>query len=345
MGSIADELRSKQQARAKTKRLKMIIALFAAAVILVGIYAVCTISDVTGVNIKQSVTIEIQKGSGVGAAAKSLKKSGAVKHPFVLKLKARGASIQPGPLTVEPNMSYDEIIALMQLPNRGVTKVVIPEGYEVRQIIDAFVEKGVDREEMTAAVNSRDYDFGFINEIPERENPLEGYLFPDTYHITEDDSARDIVTMMLAEFDKRYDKAFRAQAQGLGMTMDEIVTLASIIERETDKSDERGKVAGVFYNRLKKDMKLQSCATVQYILKERKANLSVEDTRIQSPYNTYVNSGLPKGPIASPGEDCLLAALYPETTTALYFVMGKDGRHVFSDTYEQHLAAKEAAGL
>lgn len=343
--SIVDELRQKQLFYDRKNRRSIIICVIAAAVLIFGICIANTISDVTGVNIKESVTVDIPKGSGLSAASKSLGKAKAVKHTVIFRMMAKGAAIQPGELTVKPDMSYKEIIALLEMPNRDTKKVVIPEGYEARQIIDAFVDAGVDRDEMISAINSRDYDFDFIKEIPERENPLEGYLFPDTYHITESDSAHDIVNMMLAEFDKHYDKAFRAQMQGLGMSMDEIVTLASVIERETSANDERGKVAGVFYNRLAKNMKLQSCATVQYILKERKANLSVEDTKINSPYNTYQNSGLPIGPIASPGEECILAALYPEDTDALYFVMGKDGKHIFSKTYEEHLAAKKEAGL
>lgn len=343
--SIVDDLKRKQLFYDRKNRKNIIICACAAVVLIFGIYIGHTISDVTGVNIKESITVDIPKGSGLASAVKSLGKAKAVKHTMIFRMMAKNAAIQPGELNIEPNMSYNAIIKLLETPNRDTKKVVIPEGYEVRQIIDAFVDAGVDRDEMTAAVNSRDYDFDFINEIPERENPLEGYLFPDTYHITESDSAHDIVNMMLTEFDKQYDKAFRAQMQGHGMTMDEIVTLASIIERETSENDERGKVAGVFYNRLKKNMRLQSCATVQYILKERKANLSVEDTKINSPYNTYQNAGLPIGPIASPGKECLLAALYPEDTDALYFVMGKDGKHVFSKTYEEHLAAKKEAGL
>ncbi len=344
--SIVDELRQKTQLfYDKRKRTNILLAACAVAVLIIGIYSAHTISEMTGVNIKQAVTIDIPKGSGLSSAVRALGKADAISHTMVFRLKAHGAAIQPGPLTVEPGMSYGEIIELLEMANRGVVKVVIPEGYEVRQIVDVFVENGVNREEMLAAVNSRDYDYDFIDDIPERENPLEGYLFPDTYHITEGDSAHDIVSMMLGEFDKHYNKAFRSQMQLHDMTMDEIVTLASIIERETSNNDERGKVAGVFYNRLDKNMRLQSCATVQYILKERKTNLTNADTSIKSPYNTYLNAGLPAGPIASPGEDCLLAALYPEKTTALYFVLGKDGKHIFSDTYDEHLAAKKEAGL
>lgn len=342
---LADDLRKKRNRSLQTKKKRKIalLAIMTAIAVTVGIRLV--VSDYTGVNIKEPITVEIANGMGASAAAKALKKAGAVNYGLLMKMKAAKVSIQPGPITVEPEMSYSEIASRLAEPNRGFKKVVIPEGFEVRQIVDRFVENGIDRDEMVAAVNSTDYDFEFLKELPKRENPLEGYLYPDTYHVTADDTARDVVNMMLAEFDKTFDKAYRAQAIGMGKSMDEIVTLASIIERETDQADERAKVAGVFYNRIEKKMNLQSCATVQYILKERKPNLSIEDTRIQSPYNTYINNGLPPGPIACPGKECIEAALFPEQTTALYFVMGKDGKHVFSETYEQHLKAKEAAGL
>ena len=118
--------------------------------------------------------------------------------------------------------------------------------------------------------------------------------------------------------------------------MDEVVILASIIEREAGNEGEMGKVSSVFHNRLNIDMPLQSCATVQYILKERKSVLSVEDTKIDSPYNTYMYKGLPKGPIASPGKAAINAALYPETTDYLYFKVTSDGVTVFSKTLEEH---------
>ena len=120
--------------------------------------------------------------------------------------------------------------------------------------------------------------------------------------------------------------------------------MASMVEREAASTEEMSTVAGVFYNRLKKDMKLESCASVQYILKERKTVLSTADTKIKSPYNTYLNSGLPVGPISSPGKASLEAALYPEDTEYMYFVLGKEGKHIFSKTYEEHLAAIKSNG-
>ena len=156
-------------------------------------------------------------------------------------------------------------------------------------------------------------------------------------------SEREIIDAFLAAFDAQFTGEFNARAKAIGKTVDEIVTMASIVERESNTSEDRNKIAGVFYNRLEQNMRLQSCATVQYILKERKEKLSTNDTQIKSPYNTYINNGLPIGPIASPGTECIRAALYPEKTDALYFVLGSDGKHVFSAEYDEHLQAKNNA--
>ena len=146
---------------------------------------------------------------------------------------------------------------------------------------------------------------------------------------------------MLAQFDKVYEK-YKGRAKEMNMTMDEAVTLASIIEREALGDEDRKLVSSVFHNRMDSSNYpyLQSCATVQYVLKERKPVLSVEDTKIDSPYNTYINKGLPIGPIASPGEKSIEAALYPEETDYLFFVLGSDNKHHFSKTYEEHMQNK-----
>lgn len=309
-----------------------------------------TASDVGGVKLSEPVTVTIEKGSGAKAIANALKEGGAIKKPskFVSLAAEKGydKKFQPGPVTVQNGMSYEEIMTELTKANRGNTKIVIPEGYELRQIIDAVADSGLaSREDMVAALDPAGYDYDFLKKLPKRENPLEGYLFPDTYYFSKDVSARDVVNEMLARFESVFTEEYKNRAKELNMSVDKIITLASVIERETASDAERAKVAGVFYNRLEQNMKLQSCATVQYILKERKTNLSTADTKIDSPYNTYKYAGLPVGPIASPGEDCIKAALYPEDTDALFFVMGKDGKHIFSKTYDDHLKAKREAGL
>ena len=150
---------------------------------------------------------------------------------------------------------------------------------------------------------------------------------------------------MLKTFDNMFKQEYYDRAAEMGMTVDEIVTMASIVERETNADSERAKVAGVFYNRKNSGMKLQSCATVQYVLGERKPVLSIADTEIDSPYNTYKYAGLPVGPICNPGEECIKAALYPEATDAYYFCLSKSGEHIFSATYEEHVAAMESNDL
>ena len=149
-------------------------------------------------------------------------------------------------------------------------------------------------------------------------------------------SEHEIIDMMLREFDTQFKAEYYDRAEQMNLTVDQVITMASIIQGETDSETERAKVAGVFYNRINSDMNLQSCATVQYILGERKAVLSVADTQINSPYNTYINSGFPIGPICNPETACIEAALYPEETDAFYFVQGSDGKHIFSNTYEEH---------
>lgn len=331
------------------KKIKYIVLILTVIIIFAGIYAAVDINkDMKKNHLKETVTINIADGATGNSVIKSLKENGVIKYPTFFKMKAKSdgsiTKFQPGDLTVEPNTSYEEIINSLKTTNRNMFKVTIPEGYEMRQIAEKFAETGVvSTDDFYAAAKASDYDYKFLKDIPKRENELEGYLYPDTYVFPHNTSAHDIIKMMLDEFDNCFKEEYYQQAENMNMTVDQIVTLASIIERETNVPEERAKVAGVFYNRINSNMKLQSCATVQYILKDRKAKLSNADVQIDSKYNTYKYSGLPIGPIASAGEECIKAALYPEKTTAKYFVLGKDGKHVFSDTYQQHLAAKEKA--
>ena len=184
------------------------------------------------------------------------------------------------------------------------------------------------------------YDYDFISQIPDREKKLEGYLFPDTYEIYKETSAEAIVDKLLSRFNNIFTKEYKNRAKELNMTIDQVVTLASIIEREAKLDSERKTISAVFHNRLKKKMLLQSCATVQYILKEQKEELTYKDLEIESPYNTYKHIGLPPGPIASPGLKAIEAALYPENTDYLYFFTKDDSSHVFSRTYNEHISAQ-----
>lgn len=304
--------------------------------------------DAGSIDIDNDVKIIISEGWGINKTADRLKEEEIIKYPKIFEIMAKTMGIenavQPGWLEIKQGMSYKEILLQLIKANRDAVKVTIPEGYEIRQIADVLEAANlIDRKEFYDELKPENYDYEFLADIPKRDNPLEGYLFPATYNFLPSMTEREIINEMLAAFDAQFTGEFYARAEAVGKTVDEIVTMASIIERESNSSEDRDIISGVFYNRLKQGMRLQSCATIQYILKERKENLSTKDTQIRSPYNTYINDGLPIGPIASPGTECIRAALYPETTDALYFVLGSDGKHIFSKTHEEHVLAKQNA--
>lgn len=324
---------------------KIAVTITAAVLVICFVFAGILLSDSLGVRIPEGTArVEIAGGDGMDIAAKKLADGGIIKYPALFKIHAKlggySGSLQPGAATVTDGMSYGEILDLLSTPNRETVKVVIPEGYEVKQIAEKLCEEGlVTWNDFYDALNPEDYDYRFLENLPDRDVRMEGYLFPATYEIPSGMSAHDIIDLMLAAFDAQFKSEFYDRAEYFGMTVDQIITMASIVERETDSSTERAKVAGVFYNRRNSGMKFQSCATVQYILGERKPVLSIADTQIDSPYNTYMYEGFPIGPICNPGLECIEAALYPEATDAYYFVLGKDGQHIFSATYDEHLAA------
>lgn len=329
------------QIEKKSYPVKLTVIVISAIILLSGLITFAMAAyDMSGVASGGKVTVA--EGMTVSQVAGQMKESGIVRFPTAFKLLSRyggyDKDIKAGTVIIDEGMSYKEILNRLVNPTEGVIKITIPEGYEVKEIAERFSEI-VSIEEFYEALEYN-YNYSFLNGIPDRETKLEGYLFPATYEFLPGTPAEQVIDIMLKTFDEHFPEEYYARAEELGMTVDEVVTLASIIEREAVSDEDRGKISGVFHNRLKKNMRLQSCATVQYILKERKSVLSVEDTKIESPYNTYINKGLPVGPISSPGSESIKAALYPEKTTALYFVLGSDGKHIFSDNYNDHLDAK-----
>lgn len=317
------------------------------AIVVVG---VTVVKDIKNIDIAESVTVDIPEGAGSSVVADLLYENGIIKYPTAFKLVSRlgnyDGNYMPGVITIHTDMGYSDILNTLVVSERNTVKVVIPEGYTIKQIAETLNTAGLcTADEFYAVLDPALYDYRFLDGLPERENRLEGYLFPATYEFVPGTSAQDIADTMLKSFDAVFTDEYYARAKEVNVTVDEVITMASIVERETNAEGERAKVAGVFYNRINSNMPLQSCATVQYILGENKPVLSEADTQINSPYNTYKNTGLPIGPIASPGEACIKAALYPEKTNALYFLLGTDGEHIFSETYEEHLKAMEENGL
>ncbi len=321
----------------------LICAVCAGAAALVWLAAV--FADVFGIGAGREIMVNIPEGSGLYAISQTLGESGVIRHPLIFRLlektKGKNRIYQQGGHLLESGMSYEQIAEKLTMPPEvkpsEAVKVLIPEGYELRNIADALEEKGlIDRSRFEDELEKGKFDYDFINEISRKENRLEGYLFPATYEIEPGTGEHEIIDMMLKKFNDTVVPLYKQS--GSTYSLDEIVTMASLVEREAANDSERGKVASVFYNRLEKGMTLSSCATVQYILKERKTILSTSDTKIKSDYNTYINKGLPVGPIASPGEKSVRAALYPEKTDYLYFAAKADGsENVFSKTGEEHM--------
>lgn len=298
------------------------------------------------------ITIEIPEGSSLGQVASILYDNNLIKNGTFFKSRVqklgKETEIKTGKFSLMRSMSADEIIKTITSEKSGdsveTVKLVIPEGFERKLIAKRIEESGLGSSEgfmkATESVDNYIKDFPWLSKLNPGET-LEGYLFPATYDVPVGSSLEDIAKMMLKAFQDRMGDYLNRDDYN-GLTFTQMITLASIIEREIKVDEERPLASSVFYNRLKQGMKLQSCATVQFILGERKAKLTSEEINIDSPYNTYLNDGLPPSPIASPGLKSIEAAISPAETDYLFFVLtGEDGSHTFTSKYEDHLKAKE----
>jgi UPF0755 protein len=222
-------------------------------------------------------------------------------------------------------------------------KITFPEGsniFEIGKIIEDAKVIGYER--FFQVINSVDVLME-LKKIDNSLNSVEGYLFPETYYFAKGERLEELIKMMIKEFNRRNGELLRKRSVELGFNIHQIVTMASLIEKESANDEEKPLIASVFYNRLKRNMMLQCDPTVIYshYLSGNVINiLTKDDLRIQSPYNTYQNIGLPPGPICNPGEKSLNAAMYPAKTDYLYFVSMRNGSHYFSKSLQEHLKAK-----
>lgn len=299
-----------------------------------------------------AITVTIQSGASTADIGQILEQNGIVASGDRFKLwsKIKGYDVQykAGTYTLSPSMSSEQIAEILVGGKVDTFQFTIPEGYTIKQLAEALEQQGAaDGSRILALAGSHDFDeeFTFLKEAQDNENHMEGYLLPNTYIMPAGSSEEDIIRVMLKQFEKDAMPLYEA-ASKQGMSLNDFVIAASIVEREAVVSEERPLVASVIYNRLDQDMLLQMCSTVQYILGEPKAILSYADTEIDSPYNTYKNPGLPPGPICSPGKASLEAAMNPADTDYLYFVLSDklDGTSNFSADYDQFLRDKEAYG-
>lgn len=300
------------------------------------------------------VTVTIEEGETLSSAAAKLKEAGVVGAAAVFEIQARlqglEREIKPGEYRLDPGDSNREILATITSADAASEgEVVIPEGLTLEQTARRVAEQsGVSEAEFLRAARRTDYGYEFL----EGARNTEGFLFPKQYEFPEKTGAPEMVDRMLQQY--------LAETRGLDfrraphdsdtqrepeLTEYEVVTVASLIEREAAEARERPIIASVIYNRLRRDMPLQIDATVQYALDKPKERLSLRDLKVDSPYNTYEREGLPPGPIASPGLDSIKAALNPADTDYLYYVLDRDDEsHTFTESYEAFLRAKKRAG-
>ncbi len=299
----------------------------------------------------EAVEVVIPEYATVDDVAEILYKSDVIKYPNIFKLFADIKDFEgefvPGTYTVTPMMNYESLLdAFKKKQVRGTIQLTIPEGYTTDEIIDLFVANGIGTKEgFVDVIQNYDFDYWFIDELEEngisedRIYRLDGYLFPDTYQFYLESSEETVINKLLKRFSQIFNKDYREACEHIGYTVDEIITLASIIEKEAGSSAEFFKVSSVFHNRLNNPWnypKLESDATIVYAIQhDTGERTEIKDTNYETPYNTYKYDGLPPGPIANPSASAMLAAVQPHETNYYFFIANK-GTTYFSETKAQH---------
>jgi UPF0755 protein len=286
--------------------------------------------------------ITIPEGATLRHVAARLEREGLIpsRWGFLLlgKVKSADRHLLAGEYAFHPGMRPAEILADLMSGRVLLHSITVPEGYTATQIADLLQQKGLtDGTEFLRLTRDRE----FIRSLDLDEASLEGYLFPETYRFARWANSKEVIRAMVAGLGQVFTPEWRARAKDLHLSMHEVLTLASLIEKEAGVESERGLVSAVFHNRLRRKMPLQSDPSVIYGLAQFDGNLRKQDLTSPSPYNTYRVTGLPPGPIANPGASSIRAALYPAPVKYLYFVSRNDGTHVFSLSLEEHNQAVE----
>lgn len=288
---------------------------------------------------------EVKKDDNLYKIIDRLDKNSLIKNKLLLKAyvkyKKFPGEIIPGFYSIKAGETMDSLAKDMKygIFDDTYVKVTIPEGFQITQIANTLEKKGIISSDKFLKA-CKDYNIpGYIKNDNTRTYKLEGYLFPDTYEFKKNMKGKAIIDAMLGRFSSVI--AGVKKEQGIKIDdIDKIITMASVVEREAEVEKERAVISSVFYNRMKMNMKLQSCATVEYALGYHKEKLTYNDLKVKSSYNTYLVSGLPEGPICSPGKSSIIAAAKPQSTDYIYFVSNNDGTHFFTKNYNEFLKVK-----
>ncbi len=329
----------------KFKLTLILILVFIVAVFLFVFYIWKMISTPASSSQEARVFV-VEEGLSVSGVAKNLKDEGLIRSDLAFRIyvtwRGGATQIQAGEYQLSPSMTPIEIADILIKGRTKQLKITIPEGWDIKEIAQYLENKDIcTKEEFIQEASQIDKyrkDFDFLASV--KTSNLEGFLFPDTYYLSTQPQASEIVFKMLSNFNKKLTSDIREEIRKKEMTIFDFITLASIIEKEVPQYEDRRIVAGIFYKRLDSGMALESCATVEYILGTNKRILSYQDMKIESPYNTYLYPGLPPGPISNPGLEAVLAALNPKQTDYWYFLSPDSERTIFSRTNEEHEAAK-----
>ncbi len=284
---------------------------------------------------------EVKEGQNLRGIAVRLKQDGLIGNSFLFRVagRLRGADtrVKAGEYRLRRDSSSWDILGHFLRGEVYLHEFTMPEGATLEQTAAALGERGLaDGDAFLALAKNAD----FIRARGIKAPSLEGYLFPDTYRVPRGISNERLAGMMLERFSEKLPPGFEKRAALMGLSVEKLVALASIVEKEARVEEEMPLIAAVFHNRLKKKMRLESCATVRYIIGYEKESLRERDLAVASPYNTYLRRGLPPGAVCNPGAAALAAVSYPGKVDYLYFVSRGDGRHEFSVDYASHLAAK-----
>ncbi len=290
---------------------------------------------------EKRVTVKIREGLSTAEIADRLAEKGVINSTLKFRIWARiygyDDKLRPGSYTFTVGMSDDEVFNKLLTGEKKLVQFTVPEGFGVKDIAERLYNLDLaDKEEfIQAAENFTPYDY--MKKHKDVFFAAEGFLFPDTYTVENDVEIEEILSLMANNFDEKLTASMRAQAAKMDLSIYDLITLASLVEREVRFPEDRAIVAQVLLKRLKLNMPLQTDATLQYLMDTPKEEVTIEDTQIDSPYNTYQHAGLPPGPIANPGMAAIEAVLHPADTDYLYFVADRSGHNHYAYTYEEHL--------
>ncbi len=323
--------------------LKKIVVMAVALIFMIIAVVVTSSNEKPQISQKgQRIHFKIKEGMDAGEIARVLEQKGVIesslKFRILAKLEGYEDKLKIGSYNLTANMTYDEVFQNLLAGAPEIVKFTIPEGFTVKDIARRLADIGlVDESEFLQKAESyAPYDY-----IERHNNTFyycEGFLFPDTYEVENNIEVEDILNMMAENFDYRLTSRMRARAAEEGLSIYDLITLASIVEKEVRYPEDRPIVAQVFFKRLKVGMPLQTDASLQYLMDAPKEDVSISDTQIDSPYNTYQHEGLPPGAIANPGLDAIEAVLNPSDTDYLFFVADRSGHNHYAYNYDEHLA-------